>query len=330
MSEFESHTALQQSGSSSSLLRDPHGRAGASVISDQSGATGYPDFIQPFDADQYDADNLPMLIWLRGDEPICSEFTLDADAVMAELGIKRSRLTQIAGKEIRVGRLRVGRYVRPVFRAEDVQAYKSWVRASASHLKSSRAIEDAAAKLEHETSNLAHKVVDAASSRLEILDERMLTLHQTSQRLFVDFAAGMNSNIQALQDRAGKLEHTLRSRDNTLTDSMNAVSHQVQSQNDVIHSALAALAGLIQSQKIELQDFGKSGVFIAKKLEDLDQTLQKLRSDRARVSSGTSRKRTKRQMAVARSRRESGKFSAASSVRSPMQVARQLRRATRR
>src|SRR5438045_3561626 len=54
------------------------------------------------------ADALPMLVWLRGDESYCGDFCLDADQVMVRLGIKRSRLTQISGRELRVGRMRMG------------------------------------------------------------------------------------------------------------------------------------------------------------------------------------------------------------------------------
>src|SRR5690606_18828586 len=59
-------------------------------------------------------EELPMIVWLRGDEEIASEFTVDAEAAMEFLGIKRSRLTQISGRELRVGRMRIDRYIRPV------------------------------------------------------------------------------------------------------------------------------------------------------------------------------------------------------------------------
>ena len=91
--------------------------------------------------------NLPMIVWLRGDESLCAEFIVDADEVMRQLGIRRSRLTQISGRELRVGRMRRGRYVSPVYRQVDVDAYQQWTRATASHLKSSAVLNDAADQL---------------------------------------------------------------------------------------------------------------------------------------------------------------------------------------
>ena len=84
-----------------------------------------------------DPEHFPMLVWLRGDEIYCEEFSLGADAVMEILGIKRSRLTQISGRELRVARRRDGRYIRPMYRPADVEDYKLNARAPMTHLKSS-------------------------------------------------------------------------------------------------------------------------------------------------------------------------------------------------
>ena len=62
---------------------------------------------------------------------------------MHALGIKRSRLTQISGRDLRVGRVRVDRYIRPVYRSNDIEKYLAWTRATASHQKSSDAIKTA-------------------------------------------------------------------------------------------------------------------------------------------------------------------------------------------
>ena len=103
-----------------------------------------------------DSDDFPMTVWLRGDEPWFSQFDMDADAVMAALGIKRSRLTQISGRDLRVGRVRVDRYIRPVFRTIDVQDYLNQTRATASHQKSSDAIKSAAESLYQQSERFEH------------------------------------------------------------------------------------------------------------------------------------------------------------------------------
>jgi hypothetical protein len=119
---------------------------------------------------------LPMLVWLRGDEPICAEFTLDADAVMAMLGIRRSRLTQISGKELRVGRMRRGRYVVPVFRPIDVEEYKAWSRAPATHLKSSSVLKEAADSLAEQSRSILDSFDEAAEKWLGVIDNRLTRL----------------------------------------------------------------------------------------------------------------------------------------------------------
>lgn len=108
-------------------------------------------------------DIFPQIVWLRGDEPYLESFCLDADAVMAELGIKRSRLTQISGRELRVGRMRIDRYVRPMYRREDVEAYKQWSRATATHQKSSLVLKEAASRLEEQGSLIEEKIQAASS-----------------------------------------------------------------------------------------------------------------------------------------------------------------------
>lgn len=107
---------------------------------------------------------LPLTVWLRGDEAYVPDFTLDAEQVMGELGIRRSRLTQISGKELRVGRIRRGRVVVAVYRPEDVATYKTWTRATASHVKSSAVLNEAAASLRDEGSRVAGAIEDLGQS----------------------------------------------------------------------------------------------------------------------------------------------------------------------
>lgn len=111
-------------------------------------------------ADPAEPAELPLVVWLRGDEELCAEFVLDADEVMHLLGIKRSRLTQISGKDLRVGRMRRGRYVSPVYRPADVEAYANWTRATASHVKSSTLLNDAADELKRQGATLASGVTE--------------------------------------------------------------------------------------------------------------------------------------------------------------------------
>ena len=100
-------------------------------------------------------DDLPMVVWMRGDEDICSEFTMDADAAMAVLGIKRTRLTQISGRELRVGRRRLGRYIKPFYRSIDIDNYLQWTRRSATSQNATAALAKASEELESRTVSLS-------------------------------------------------------------------------------------------------------------------------------------------------------------------------------
>ncbi|WP_141732024.1 hypothetical protein [Oligoflexus tunisiensis] len=138
---------------------------------------------------------LPMIINLRGDEDLVDEFNWDADQVMEFLGIKRSRLTQISGKELRVARIRRDRYLRPVYRESDVRDYQEWTRATATHQSSSRAIEQAIDSLD-----------DRFSDILVVLQEKLLQYEDRSTSLLkkqlhkLD-AAGFD-RFQTLRDEA--------------------------------------------------------------------------------------------------------------------------------
>jgi hypothetical protein len=116
---------------------------------------------------------LPMVVWLRGDEPVCDEFVLDAEHVMAQLGIRRSRLTQISGRELRVGRMRKGRYVSPVYRQVDVDAYSAWTRPTASHLKASTVLTDAAQALAHQKDELSEQIESGLDQAVAALEQQM-------------------------------------------------------------------------------------------------------------------------------------------------------------
>ena len=88
---------------------------------------------------------LPMIVWLSGDE---EDFTLSAEDVMAALDIKRSRLTQISGRELRVGRRRVDRYLKPFYRPADVYSYQESTRAALTRQRSAAAVSSVADDIE--------------------------------------------------------------------------------------------------------------------------------------------------------------------------------------
>ncbi len=135
---------------------------------------------------EFEEEDLPLVLWLRGDEAICDEFTVDADTAMQMLGIKRSRLTQISGRELRVGKIRIDRYIRPVYRAIDIQNYLQWTRASVSHQKSSQAIELAAKKMDEQRETLLQLLEEFSQNFQEESAQEWRVELKSQARLFLD------------------------------------------------------------------------------------------------------------------------------------------------
>ncbi|MFW7381036.1 MAG: hypothetical protein ACOH5I_19630 [Oligoflexus sp.] len=127
---------------------------------------------------------LPMVVYLRGDEDLVEEFHLDAEEAMEMLGIKRSRLTQISGRDLRVGRIRRDRYIRPVYRLKDLEDYQSWTRSTASHQSSSILIEKVIDRVEQQCRQLEDAATGPYRKNLEdAVSHLKQDLHKLGGRL---------------------------------------------------------------------------------------------------------------------------------------------------
>lgn len=80
-------------------------------------------------------------LYLEPDTDEAKDFVCDAEAAMAYLGIKRSRLTQISGRELPCARIKVDRYIRPMYRWEDVKSYHQSAKTAVSYAKSKQLME---------------------------------------------------------------------------------------------------------------------------------------------------------------------------------------------
>lgn len=162
-------------------------------------------------------EQLPMVVWLRGEEDYFGEFSLEADQAMEMLGIKRSRLTQISGKELRVGRKRVDRYVRPVYRPEDVTQYLEWIRPTASHQKSSQVLFSAAENLSERSQELLKAYADGSHNILEsvsVAGDQVVArvfdqLQQVSGQMRMLIAGERQRQVDAESEAADKLARVL-------------------------------------------------------------------------------------------------------------------------
>ena len=179
-------------------------------------------------------DDLPMVMWLRGDEPHFNDFSVDVDGAMAELGIRRSRLTQISGRELRVGKKRVDRYIRPCFRPADIAAYKSFTRATASHLKSSQVLDDVLMRLENETGQLIDKVATTAT-------QNSANFQAALEALATEFRQAQGLLLREVTDRVDSIERGL-------DGSLQAALQRVQANLMAVEESSAGLESKISAQ----------------------------------------------------------------------------------
>jgi hypothetical protein len=224
-------------------------------------------------------EDLPLIVWLTGTEPWFSEFSLEADEVMAMLGIKRSRLTQIAGREIRVGRVRRGRYVSPVFRPVDVEQYLAWVRAPASHVKSAGILSDAADALKAQSEEIERRFADLRADVVADFAGMVNRNLQEAHGLYRSLQSGLDSALDRAQGEfSARMEFMARRHDElatqvaqvttvmeklqagqmlllkTLQEMQVRTSSELDSVNTQIESSLTAgFAALEQAQKKDIK-----------------------------------------------------------------------------
>lgn len=217
------------------------------------------------------ADDFPMLVWLRGDEPWFTQFDMDADSTMAALGIKRSRLTQIAGRDLRVGRVRVDRYIRPVFRSIDVAAYLDQTRATASHQKSSEAIQVASQAFNEQIERF-QSTLDAISSNLTA---------QLNSVLGTLISESMSQNIATLHARVDSLEADMVNRisvmvQDTILKHMDPIKTQLIESSHATTSSFEHLQNNLELIKTQID---ASQIITSERLQDLNGCITSLRSD---------------------------------------------------
>jgi hypothetical protein len=252
-------------------------------------------------------ENLPMVVWLTGLEPYFNEFCLDAEEVMERLSIRRSRLTQIAGKELRVGRARIDRYIRPVFRPCDVEEYKSWTRPTASHQKSSEILNEAADQLGDQISELKHSIATLTSEQQRIVgiikhlnddqsnQERHLfhSLETRWLRSTESASAHQDKRFTLLQKDFAQIIGTLE----TLSQKSTRIEAIQQSVVELISNVqyqgtrIASLESVIQNQRDDLAKNSSLQNQEAMQLSQMIETFLNLQSKLARKPSQPPQKR---------------------------------------
>ncbi len=230
-------------------------------------------------------DDLPLLVWLQGDEPYFEEFILDAEKVMEMLGIKRSRLTQISGRELRVGRTKIGRYVRPVYRQKDVEDYIDWVTPTSSHKKSGDYIEEASSRLEQmaeffvgqlnsQTVNWPEKfkkiaenfyhghyeLVEKSELRLTQIEQKMMEISASSVTFLKKKIEGVENLYQGLNSRVEDLSPVIHGVTELLKHvlTLSQEVKELKASSDRTQSQFALLLQEFQQSKHEIHVLTKS------------------------------------------------------------------------
>jgi hypothetical protein len=202
--------------------------------------------LSPGDAFTPTPTDLPMIVWLLGTEPWFSEFSLEAEQVMISLGIKRTRLTQISGRELRVGRVRRGRYISPVFRPEDVEQYLKWSRAPSTHIKSSTMLSEAA---------------DTLRQQADLLESQFLELKDS---MTSDFEAGIKRAVLHSEEisaaNKGQIQRSFLQFSEQMADRLNMLGRRQDSFSQQLGQLTSTLEKLHAGQMAMLQALQESQV----------------------------------------------------------------------
>ena len=225
---------------------------------------------------------LPLSIWLRGDEPYFEEFSLDADEVMSQLGIKRSRLRQISGQELRVGRKRVERYIKPFYRPKDVEDYLGWTRATASHQKSSLILNSAADNLVNHGQRISESILSLKNHLIEVIQEipsRMKEGFQASRQLQMEIFNSVQINGKQLgsivKKNQSEIFEKLTPHFRKINDNISKTSLQLEKFEKINHAFLESIS-LIQSNYSELAQLREKSIQQYEMLEKMQEQISTL------------------------------------------------------
>lgn len=241
--------------------------------------------------------DLPMVVWLMGTEPWFEEFSLEADQVMQMLGIKRSRLTQIAGRDLRVGRVRRGRYVSPVFRPEDVDRYLAWVRAPASHVKSAGILNEAADALKTQSEELERQFAALRSDVVQDFADVVAKSAQDTHSLYASLASELQRGFRHVADKlTARLEFMQRRQDELAgrMSSHEAVLEKLQAGQMLLLKALQEQqVRSVDEMTRQMQDLQAAiGGTVRAGLLDVNEALSAALSNVESTTSLTNRRRT--------------------------------------
>ncbi|MCY4381145.1 MAG: hypothetical protein OXC40_06225 [Proteobacteria bacterium] len=142
------------------------------------------------DKNMFGASRQKNYLYLDSEDPKALEYSCNADEAMAYLGIKRSRLTQISGQELPCARIKLDRYLRPMYRWSDLKEYQEFHRSSELSSNTRVSTADIAKKLDHFSGEVSQYFDFLTSKHEQILREnaamkKQLTVLMTPKSRYV-------------------------------------------------------------------------------------------------------------------------------------------------
>ena len=138
-----------------------------------------------------------------------SEFDCNAEQAMEYLGIKRSRLTQISGNQLPCARIKVDRYIRPMYRWSDVQSYRERLQLSVSYSKSKQEVHEASSELTRIASDFAttlanhrqlhEQTMEQQGQKTEAMVGKVMARMQQLESTLTEVLTACKQNRQALK-----------------------------------------------------------------------------------------------------------------------------------
>lgn len=219
---------------------------------------------------------MPLIVQLKGDEHFFGDFDLSADQTMEILGIKRSRLNQISGKDLRVGRAKIDRYVRPIYRSIDVNEYLRWSRSSATQKKSQEVIDEATSKLllkaeelasllSQENGVLTKTLADhkkAFVSSLTEFSNKALSSQSVSTRKIVSF---LREETRTVKIKLDKHSETI----NQITEKIHCINNTQKLMNENHHKQSSELMHIKEGISSFKNSVGESVNHLNKSLNEI-------------------------------------------------------------
>lgn len=178
---------------------------------------------------------------LQGDEEYFDEFSCTAEDAMDFLGIRRTRLRDISGHELRVGRKREGRYVRPFYRKCDLEEYRDIQEKKASSARRQGAsFQMLSSVIENQSVQITTQVESELKSRVETLANQTnstfskLEEFVSNQNLKLGFRLGkrideLNLNVKSMQSNLTKEQLNVKAAMDKTADHLELNSEQILS-----------------------------------------------------------------------------------------------------